>query len=147
MSFGAVQFIEFGVDSPLYAKSFELRNQVLRKPLGLDLRDDDLSRETESAHFALQAEGEIVAYVMTVPASGRSVLLRQMCVVPQYQQQGYGRQLLQAVEHQLRQRGVMAISMAARVTACDFYQALGYQTCGEEFLSVTIPHVRMKKTL
>ncbi|TWT43035.1 acetyltransferase [Thalassoglobus neptunius] len=144
-----MEFVEFQVDSPLYRQYFELRNDVLRRPLGLSLFDEDLSDEELSWHFAL-FEQRVVACVMLTPLDEMDVptaKLRQMCVCPKMSRQGLGKQLVERVEVIARARGVRKVTMSARVSAESFYHKLGYETVGSSFLSVGIPHVTMQKLL
>lgn len=141
------EFVEFTVDSPLYRQAFELRNAVLRRPLGLDLAHDDLSREADSLHFALCESGTVVATLLIVPQPERGGLLRQMCVCPQRQGCGLGRELVQQVEGVLKARGFQQITLQARTTAIGFYESLGYLRTGNTAVTMGIPHEQMTRLL
>ncbi len=140
-----MQFIEFKTSSNWYSQALTLRNDVLRRPLGLDLLDEDLSQEDQYRHFGITHEEQLLAYVLILPESTESVTLRQMAVSPEYQKQGVGFSLLKQVESVLESDRVQMIQMAARVSAIPFYQKLGYECVGKQFLSVNIPHIRMEK--
>lgn len=142
-----MQIQEIPYRSNKYQQVVELRNQLLRLPLGLDLLSEDLSVESKYIHFATVVSDQVVACVQAVPASEDRVKLRQMAVAVDYQGQGVGRQLLEAVECLLRQRGVKVLELDARKEVIGFYEKLGYTCIGEEFVSVTIPHQRMSKTI
>jgi predicted GNAT family N-acyltransferase len=138
--------IPFG--SADYDQECRLRNEVLRRPLGLDLFAEDLAAEREQQHFGLfDASGRIVACVIAVPQSPTKAKIRQMAVDPSRQRQGLGQRLLRAVEEQLCEAGVERTSLHARVEAVPFYRSLGYAVVGEEFIEVGIPHLAMEKTI
>jgi predicted GNAT family N-acyltransferase len=129
-----------------YQLTCELRNQVLRLPLGLNLYDEDLSSESAQWHFGLLSDqGELLACVIVVPLATTTAKIRQMAVRPNQQQSGLGSTLLKSVHDECRQRGVQRITMHARVSAIGFYQRLGYTITSEEFVEVTIPHVVMEQ--
>ncbi|WP_417849086.1 GNAT family N-acetyltransferase [Thalassoglobus sp.] len=142
-----MQFLNFKIDSKWYSHALALRNETLRRPIGLDLFEEDLSREAQYLHFGTIVDEQLVAYVLIVPEDSTGVTLRQMCVAPEFRAQGIGRFLVQQVERFLLNDGVSFIQMAARVPAIPFYEKLGYRCVGEQFLSVGIPHIRMEKIL
>ena len=141
-----MQFQSFSSQSELYAQACELRNKVLRIPIGLDLYDEDLTAESICLHFGFLEAGELIASVMIVPHETQATL-RQMCVAPSWQRHGIGTKLIAEVEANLQTRGFQSITLSARTTAAGFYEKLGYQRLGAELISVGIPHVRMAKIL
>ena len=138
--------IEFG--SEAYREACKLRNAVLRVPIGLNLFDEDLSLEKSQMHFALiDPAGLLIGCIIAVPLSSTDVKIRQMAVRPSHQRQGYGREIIRRLEHDLVRQGFTQVSMNARLEAVPFYESLGYSTTGDDFVEVGIPHVRMQKTL
>jgi predicted GNAT family N-acyltransferase len=141
-------FREIIFGSEAYQRECVLRQEVLRAPLGLKLDPAALALEDRDWHFGLFDEHEqLVACAIAVPLSERSVKIRQMAVHSQHQSCGLGRQLLTQIEQHLGVRGITHASLHARVTAQGFYERLGYQTSGDVFTEVGLPHVRMEKTI
>jgi len=123
-----------------------LRDEVLRRPLGLRLRDEDLADEDRQLHFGLfDAAGDLTACVVAVPLSPVRVRIRQMAVAAAWQAQGLGRRLMEELEQTLRARGFTEFELHARNAAAGFYQKLGYTAVGGEFLEIGIPHLNMVK--
>jgi GNAT superfamily N-acetyltransferase len=142
-----MRFRQIDYGSSDYALECDLRDRILRSPLGLTLSAQDLAQEDQALHFGLFAEARLIACVVAVTISPTTVKLRQMAVEPAYQGLGWGKVLLEQVEAVLRQRAVKRVVLHARKTAAGFYQRLGYQIEGPEFLEVTLPHYPMGKTL
>ncbi|ALO47479.1 GNAT family N-acetyltransferase [Pseudohongiella spirulinae] len=141
-----VRRIEYGSD--LYKALLELRQRVLRAPLGLSLWDENLTLESQQWHFAfLDTVGRPVACLTVVPLEGTRAKLRQMAVQPDCQGRGLGRQLLQAVEKVLKQDGFKTLELHARQSAVPFYEKSGYRVYGDIFQEVTIPHLKMARQL
>jgi ribosomal protein S18 acetylase RimI-like enzyme len=78
------------------------------------------------------------------PTTGR---LFQMAVDPTAQRTGLGRRLVDALEAELRRRGIVVVHLHARAAAVPFYERLGYVTYGAPFDEIGIPHRHMRKTL
>ncbi|WP_425398173.1 GNAT family N-acetyltransferase [Aeoliella sp.] len=134
-------------DTPEYRQELELRNQLLRLPLGLDVYTEDLPAERDQLHFGLFDGQWLVACAIAILKDDQRAKIRQMAVDTTFQSQGLGRKLLTAVEDDLRGRGVESLELAARVEAVGFYERLGYRTVGEQFVEVGIPHRHMEKSL
>jgi predicted GNAT family N-acyltransferase len=140
-------FREIAFGTTDYERERRLREDVLRRPLGLSLKDDGAAEERQ-LHFGLfQGADELVACVIAAPISASEARIRQMAVAPAHQGSGLGRRLLAEVERRLRERGFRQLTMSARSTAVGFYEKMGYRTEGDEYVSVTVPHVRMIRTL
>lgn len=137
--------IEFG--STAFLRECELRQNVLRTPIGLSLDDEDLTCESTQMHFGLFVRDVLVACVIAVAISSKEAKVRQMAVSPESQRRGYGRQILERLEIELVQRGFAHVWMHARATAIGFYEKLGYTGVGAEFVEVGIPHIKMEKCL
>jgi len=136
--------IEYGSND--YDAACALRHIVLRSPLGLSLYDEDLSQESDHLHYGLFNDAStLVACAVVVPLEKDLASLRQMAVAEAYQGIGAGRQLIQAIESELVDKGFQQLELHARVTAVPFYQKLGYRVTSEQFTQVGIPHVRMEK--
>jgi ribosomal protein S18 acetylase RimI-like enzyme len=130
-----------------YERERRLREDVLRRPLGLSLKDEGAAEEGQ-LHFGLfEGADELVACVIAAPSSPTEARIRQMAVAPDHQGRGLGRTLLGEVERRLRDGGFRRLVLSARSTAVGFYEKMGYRIVGDEFVSVTVPHFPMVKTL
>lgn len=142
----SIREVAFG--SPEYHAAVQLRNELLRLPLGLDLLKSDLSGEAAFRHFAICRDGALPACLMVVPCGdGETVRIRQMAVRADLQGTGLGRRLMEGVEAILRRDGVKRIYLNARLPAVGFYGKLGYRPTGGIFTDVGIPHQRMEKAV
>ncbi len=139
-------FREITFGSADFRKERELRDRVLRKPLGLVLEVSD--EEKDQWHFGLfDLQDDLLGTVIAVPLGGGEAKVRQMAVAPNFARRGFGRRVLQELEDRLREKGIYRISLHARTTAAGFYRKAGYVEAGPEFVEVGIPHVKMEKTL
>ena len=130
-----------------YGASVSLRREVLRKPLGLDFTDEELEKERSDYHLVCQENGEVVGCLVLAPRSGDEVRMRQVAVAPEARGRGVGRALTEFAEDFARRHGFTRMTLHARTTAVPFYEKLGYERVGEEFVEVTIPHWSMQKSL
>lgn len=133
-----------------YEQSLNLRHQLLRAPLGMDLFNgsyDDLSQEARYYHFgAFDEDGVLVASMLGIPTSIREVRIKQMAVSEDQQKQGVGKRLFMIFEAYLLNLGFQSFILHARRAAHGFYLNMGYEILGDEFQEIGIPHYKMRKT-
>jgi GNAT superfamily N-acetyltransferase len=141
----ALKIIDHG--SYEYRQMVKLRDDVLRKPLGLGFTPEELEEEKENMLIGAFEEDDILACCMLVEENPTTVRLRQMAVLNDLQGKGIGRALMTFAENIARDRGYKILSMHARKNATGFYEKMGYRIVGNEFTEVTIPHYLMEKRL
>ena len=117
--------------TPDYAQALQLREAVLRTPLGLRLTPDDLAADPRCIHLGGFDGPRLVAILLLQPVDARTIKMRQVAIHPDCQSRGLGAQL---IAH-------------ARRTALGFYVRAGYTATGADFLETTIPHRLVTKDL
>ena len=130
-----------------YQQMVELRNEILRKPLGLDFDREELEREKDDMLIAAFEEEKILGCCLLTKVNNHCVRLRQMAVQNNLQGKGIGATMMNYAENVARDAGYNKIIMHARKTATGFYEKLGYKVTGEEFEEITIAHLTMEKKL
>lgn len=141
-------FREIAVGTPEYRLERALREEVLRRPLGLPLSEQDLAGEEDQIHFGLFGpDDELLACVVVVKLSPSEARIRQMAVSPPHQGKGLGQRLMAELERNLQARGFQTFVLNARKSAVGFYERLGYKAVGDEFVDLTIPHIRMTRAV
>ena len=141
----ALKIIDHGTAE--YYQMIKLRDDILRKPLGLSFAADELDKERNNLHIAAYEDDQMLGCCMLVEEEPLTVRLRQMAVMNDLQGKGIGRALMQFAENLARDRGYKKITMHARKNALGFYEKMGYRKIGKEFHEITIPHYVMEKEL
>src|SRR5687768_10536019 len=141
----ALKIIDHGSDE--YRQMVKLRDDILRKPLGLSFSPEELESEKENMLIAAFEDDDILGCCMLVKEKTDTVRLRQMAVLNDLQGKGIGRALMSFAENIARDQGYRVLSMHARKYSVGFYEKMGYKITGEEFIEITIPHYIMEKKL
>lgn len=129
-----------------YQQVYNLREEILRKPIGLSLENEDLSGDALDTIFCAMHNGIVIGCLMLHPAdSAEQIKFRQMAVAADWQGKGIGQLLIDAAEKHTWETGQSHIVLHARVTAQAFYEKLGYKVTSSVFTEVGIPHVVMEK--
>ena len=137
----------FAYLSPEYQQALQLRDKVLRQPLGLSFTPSELLKDEKDVHFGLFANGIILACLILTETENHRMKMRQVAVADKEQGKGLGKALNAAAENYALQHGFTVMFCHARKKAVPFYQKLGYNIVGDEFFEVNIPHFVMEKGL
>ena len=141
----ALKIIDYG--SKEYLQMVKLRDDILRKPLGLGFTQQELEKEKDNMLIGAFEDDEMLGCCMLVEKNPEIVRLRQMAVLNDLQGKGIGRALMNFAENLARDRGYKIISMNARKNVVGFYEKMGYKVASKEFIEITIPHYVMEKDL
>jgi GNAT superfamily N-acetyltransferase len=141
----ALKILDYG--SSEYKQMIKLRDEVLRKPLGLGFTEKELEEEKDNMLIGAFEDDDMLGCCMLVEDGPQSVRLRQMAVINDLQGKGIGKALMNFAENLARDRGYKTLSMHARKNALGFYEKMGYKIASDEFDEVTLPHYKMEKRL
>ena len=141
----AVRQIYHGSDD--YWQMVQLRERILRKPLGLSFSKEELNEEAEDVLIGSYDDDELIATCLLRRVNGDTMKLRQMAVHEKCQGKGIGENIVHYAENIARDKGCRYIIMNARDTAVGFYERCGYSIYGEPFEEVGLPHHSMGKKL
>lgn len=143
-----IHFLEAQYGSDDYRTSCDLRDELLRKPLGMSLFDQDLGEEKDFIHLiGKNEEQELIAYLQFKKIEERRLKMQQVVVAEHAQGKGIGRRLVLFSEQFAIMSGFSSIILHARESVIEFYERLDYVREGERFLEVTIPHFKASKRL
>ena len=141
----ALKILDYG--SKEYQQMVKLRDDMLRKPLGLGFSAQELENEKENMLIGAFEDEDMLGCCMLVEEKGDTVRLRQVAVLNDLQGKGIGRALINFAENLARDRGYKIISMHARKGTTVFFEKMGYKITSPEFIEITIPHYVMEKQL
>jgi predicted GNAT family N-acyltransferase len=130
-----------------YEATIALRDDILRRPLGLTFDPAHLAAEAGDYHLACYRDAELVGCLVLTPRDNGDMKMRQVAVAEAEQGRGIGRALVIESERVARDLGYSRMVLNARAAVVPFYEKLGYETYGEPFEEVTIPHRSMRKRL
>jgi predicted GNAT family N-acyltransferase len=141
----ALKIIDHGTSE--YRQMIKLRDDILRRPLGLGFTVEELDEEKNDMLIGAFDDDQMLGCCMLVEENPGTVRLRQMAVLNDLQGKGIGRALMNFAENIARDRSYKIMSMHARKNVVGFYEKMGYKVTSPEFIEVTIPHYRMEKKL
>ena len=141
----ALKIIDHGTKE--YQQMIKLREDILRKPLGLTFSQHELEDEKNNLLIGAFEDGDMLGCCMLVEETPETVKLRQMAVLNVLQGKGIGRALMQFAENLARDHGYRILTMHARKNSVGFYEKMGYKVKSQEFFEVSIPHYEMEKEL
>jgi predicted GNAT family N-acyltransferase len=142
------------MDNPLYEQEVSLRSAILLEPIGMAIEnyyEMAPGREEQCEHFVAikdHPSGTKVIGAATLfvdpdqdTPTGK---VQQVCVDNQLQGSGIGRKLMISIEARgFGELGLSSLYCHAQLAAMPFYDRLGWETSGDEFIEAGIAHRRM----
>ncbi|HPG91913.1 MAG TPA: GNAT family N-acetyltransferase [Clostridia bacterium] len=133
---------------------YDLRQRLLRpdQPIeSVHFSGDELDT---TKHAGLFLDGKLIGCASIMIADNpafdekKQYQMRGVAVEKEYQGQGYGKAVVKYLEFLALNRGIDFIWMNARTDVRKFYETLGYEAYGEEFMIPSVcPHIVMRKKI
>ena len=142
-----IQIKEIIFNSTEYKSELELRDEVLRRPLGMSLYDENLDAERNDIHIGAFSTGKLVGVLILTQINEDLLKMRQFAVAENMRLLKIGTQLVHYAEKYATLHGFTTIILNARESAMPFYQKLDYNIVSDIFLEINIPHYKMSKSL
>ncbi len=132
-----------------YENYFDIRWQVLRRPLGLPRGSEKDDLEETGIHLMAYTKDNIpIGAGRAHFNSETQAQIRFMAVVPNYRNNGVGGTLLSGLERRVKIGGAKYIVLNSRETATGFYKKYGYSAKGRAVtLFSSVKHIKMRKDL
>jgi N-acetylglutamate synthase-like GNAT family acetyltransferase len=141
----AIKQIDHGSND--YLQMINLRDNILRRPLGLTFSHDELMAEINDVLIVCKDDDTIVGCCIFTKIDNETVRLRQMAVADNMQRRGVGASIINFAENLAKDKGYTKIILHARDAVIGFYEKFGYSISGTQFIEVNIPHHLMQKSL
>ncbi len=141
----ALKIIDYGTHE--YRQMVKMRDEILRKPLGLKFSEEELEQERNNMFIGAFEDDQMLGCCMIVENNPDKAQLRQMAVLNNLQGKGIGRALIVFAENLARDHGYKTMCMHARKNTIHFFEKMGYKITSDEFIKLTIPHFEMEKEL
>ena len=137
------QIATFGGDK--YRQSIQLRDEILRQPLGLQFTKEELAQEVDSYHLICEHQAKVIGVIVFRPVNDATLKMRQVAIAKNWQRKGIGQKLIKFSEEFALKNRINHIELHARDTAIPFYLKLQYKKVGQAFFEVGIKHFKMEK--
>ena len=108
----------------------------------LDMDDVDYN----ATHLFLEENGEVVAYLRAFTGENKGEIHIGRVLSVEHNK-GFGRLLMNKSFQYFKENDVKSVVLNSQITAVGFYQKLGFNTVGDEFIEAGIPHIKMVKIL
>lgn len=141
-----IEFKEIAYRSQDWKSAVQLREAVLRAPLGAVFTEEELAEEAAHIQIAGFKEEKLVTCAVLVP-DGPALKMQRVAVDEQLRNQAIGSKMMDFCEAWAIKRNIEYIYCHARDSAVNFYLNNAYQPEGDYFDEDGIPHLKMKKHL
>jgi len=141
----SIQLID--TDSFDYEQEKVLREEILRIPLGMHLRPQDIEGEEEQIHFVARNDRGVIGCLLLQVINAQTLKFRQAAVEEKRQRQGIGRALVDAGMEWARANGFTRAIAHVRYYARPFWEQSGFRVEGDTFEEVGLKHFFMTREI
>jgi predicted GNAT family N-acyltransferase len=140
-----VTITQLAFTDPDFEICFNIRLEVFVLEQNVPAEEERDEHDETALHFLAWHNGEPAgtARVLLKP-DGAGAKITRVAVKKSARGLGIGAALMRHIEANVTEK---KFSLDAQTHALPFYQALGYQPFGEEFMEAGIPHFHMMKTI
>lgn len=138
--------IQSGNEAALIEQAKQVREIVFVQEQGIDesLEYDDL--DDMCTHVVGLLDSEPVTTARLRPVDSTVGKVERVATIQSARGHGYGKDIMIEVERVAKRQGLVELRLGAQLTALPFYEKLGYEAFGDEFLDANLPHRMMRKT-
>lgn len=141
-----IQFREVLYGSSEWKEAVQLREEILRKPLGSKFSVAELEEEENHFHIGGFINNQLIATAVLVPELNK-IKMQRVAVKESSRNKKIGAKLLAYSETLTLGKGFGEIYCHARNSAVNFYLQNNYTPVGEYFEEDGIPHLKMIKMI
>ena len=126
------------------AEMFDQRWLVLRSPLGMEKGSERDNYEDGAVHLVGICDRQIIASARLRELSPELGSISYVAVLPEFQNQGIGTQLIEALIAKAQAKNLKTLRLKSRINAIKFYQRIGFIEQGNQMDFLGIPHIFMQ---
>ena len=141
-----IEFKQIDHGSSNWRKAVELRENILRKPLGTHFTDEELKEEQNHVQIVGFIDDELKACAVLVP-EGTHLKMQRVAVDAHLRNLNVGSEMMAFCEQYAKSEGYETVYCHARDSAVNFYLKNGYTGVGDYFPEDGIPHLKMEKRM
>jgi len=131
-----------------FKQYFRLRWQILRAPWGEPEGSEIDGIEDQCFHIMVTDSDKTIGVGRLQYNSADEAQIRYMAVEKEYERNGIGRMIVNALEQEALNKNILTVVLDAREPAVGFYQKLGYSIEEKSYVLFNeIQHYRMIKQL
>ncbi|MFB9770300.1 GNAT family N-acetyltransferase [Lactiplantibacillus modestisalitolerans] len=132
--------------SAVYRDALAIRRAVFIDEQGI-APEDELDQVTAATwhYVAYDDQNQPVATARITPEGPGSWHVQRVATLKTARGHGYARQLLAQIALDARAANTQRLVLGAQVTAQSFYQQLGFQAVGPEFMEAGLRHQQMQR--
>lgn len=120
---------------------------VAEQGVPMHLEMDNPTIEAAALHIVAYVDGKLAGTARVFEAHPSVWHVQRVATLYPMRGQGIGRELFAYIEKLAPGYTIQTLDLGAQVQAKGFYESLGFQPYGSEFLEAGILHINMKKEL
>ncbi len=137
--------MEYKIFDKLPQEAKDIRTAVFIDEQGFKIEFDET--DGNAKHILIYHDGKAVGVARFFSEDGKEYHIGRVAVLKPYRKYGYGKEIIFAIENELKKIDSERISLSAQKRVSGFYEKCGYKKVGEEYYDEFCPHIKMIKDL
>jgi predicted GNAT family N-acyltransferase len=137
-----LEIVEISAADAAFAECFRLRVQVFVEEQNVPMAEERDAFDASARHFLARLDGTAIGTLRLLEPSPDVAKITRVAVLRPARGTGLGAALMRRAE---AASNASIFLLDAQIQALGFYQRLGFEPFGEEFMEAGIAHRRMRK--
>ena len=137
--------MEYKIFDNLPQEAKDIRTAVFVDEQGFKNEFDEI--DDSAKHILIYHDGKAVGVARFFSEDGKEYHIGRVAVLEPYRKYGYGKEIIFAIENELKKTNAERISLSAQTRVSGFYEKCGYKKVGGEYFDEFCPHIAMIKKL
>lgn len=139
--------IFYGDKNELFKLAREIRLKVFVEEEGIDINLEIDGKDSDCYQIVFFCENKAAGTARFSINENNQLKIQRVAVLKDFRGQGVGQKMMEAIEKWGQENNFKEAALSAQKHALGFYEKLGYQKHGGEYLEAGIPHYDMTKKL
>ncbi|ADQ66977.1 GNAT family N-acetyltransferase [Halogeometricum borinquense] len=109
--------------------------------------DEHDEPDADATHLVAYDDGTVVGAARVRAYDEETAKIERVVVAADRRESGWGRRIMTTAEQEAEEMGFSKVILNAQIRVQPFYESLGYEAFGDEFMDAEIPHISMRKRL
>ncbi|MCM0599614.1 GNAT family N-acetyltransferase [Periweissella fabalis] len=139
--------VQFGANTRTSQDALKIRKAVFVTEQGISLTDELDQLDDQAWHYVAYLKQQPVATARVIAESPAKWHIQRVATVAAARHQGLASAIMNKISADATAHNINSLTLGAQITAQEFYETLGFNTYGNEFIDAGILHINMIKKL
>ncbi|CAH0416751.1 GNAT family N-acetyltransferase [Periweissella fabaria] len=139
--------VQFGANTPTSQDALAIRKAVFVTEQGISLKDEIDHLDDQTWHYVAYLNNQPSATARVIEDAPGQWHVQRVATLASARHQGLAHAIMTRIITDATAHNINSLTLGAQITARGFYETLGFQAHGPEFIDAGIVHINMLKNI